>query len=303
MTLKYYLIASEENDYEPWIMKPIALAIFMIIIWSLRILGPTITTFAQSSIDPADLMNRVNLERTQRFIPSLTHDSRLTSAAVAKSNDMIARSYFAHINPDGNYIWPTIETAGYTPYLALGENLAMDFSSASAVVQAWMDSPTHRSNIVNTIFQDQGMGSVFGLFSPGHNSVLITNTFGTLQKPTPPPAIAPASVKPSYTTPINSETPQATEPEIEKKPENISPPLAQKDGLGPRSSIPVSEKALFMPFYRNIIMTLAIIYLLILAVDSFIIYRNKIRRTNRQSSPHALIFALIIIINLFITLY
>lgn len=310
MTLKYYLIASEKNDYEPWIMKPIALAIFMIIIWTLRIFGPAAITFAEGSIDAQDLMNRVNLERTNRFIPALVTDSRLTSTAVAKSNDMIARSYFAHVNPDGNYIWPTIESSGYTPYLTLGENLAMDFATASAVVQAWMDSQTHRDNIVNTKFEDQGMGSVFGLFEPGHNSILITNTFGALLKSVTQPTVAPAATpppEPETQIPPPPIPDPVEEPIVEKvtqEPATPPSPPALDDGIGPRSSsIPVSEKAQFLPFYRNVIMTLAIMYLLILVIDSLIIYRARIRRTNMHSSPHTLVFALIIIVNLFITLY
>src|SRR5690606_36401283 len=104
-------------------------------------------------------------ERTGRFIPALTTNSMLNSAAQSKASDMIARSYFSHVDPDGNYVWPKITAAGYGPYLALGENLAMDFSSASATVEAWMNSPTHRANIVNENFQDQGLASVGGIYA------------------------------------------------------------------------------------------------------------------------------------------
>jgi hypothetical protein len=312
MTLKYLFIASEENDYEPWIMKPTALAVIIIIIWVLRIFGPTAITFAQSSIDANDLMNRINQERVQRFLPALITDARLTRAAVIKSNDMINRSFFAHVNPDGNYIWPTIEAQGYTPYLTLGENLAMDFSTASAVVQAWMSSATHRANIVNTKFEDQGMGSVFGSFTPGHKSILITNAFGTLLNSSPQPAVEPAATsepppQPPYQTPAQATQATTSEavPKVNQSPTPLTRiPLAQDDGVGPRSAtIPVSEQAQFLPFYRNLIMTLTMFYLLILAIDSLIIYGAHIRRTNRSSSPHTLIFALIVIVNLFITLF
>jgi hypothetical protein len=187
MKLKHYLIASEENNYRPWIMTPTALGCFCLAIWGLRVFLPVSDLYAAPTIDPTDLMNRVNQERTNRFIPALATNSKLMAAANLKSNDMIARSYFAHVDPDGKYVWPTIESQGYTPYKTLGENLAMDFTDAASMITAWMNSPTHRENLLNEKFEDQGMASVYGEFEPGHDSILATNLFGTLYKQTPPP--------------------------------------------------------------------------------------------------------------------
>ena len=197
MMLKDYFISSERNDYKPWIISPQALGIFCLVIWSLRFLVPTAVIHAAPGIDPTDLMQRVNLERTQRFIPPLTTHPSLTSAATSKANDMLARSYFAHVDPDGRYVWPRIEAAGFTPYLTVGENLAMDFSSAPDVINAWMNSPTHRANIVNEKFEDQGMASVYGQYEPNHDSAIVVNLFGTLYKSvkaTPPPTATPKPV-------------------------------------------------------------------------------------------------------------
>src|SRR3990167_8683513 len=161
MQLKHYLFASEHNDYKPWILTPSALGVFCLVIWGLRFLLPSLT-IAAPGIDAYDLMSRINSERTQRFIPALNTNSKLITAAGGKAQDMLARSYFAHVDPDGNYVWPRIESAGYKPYLTLGENLAMDFTSASEMVAAWMNSPTHRENIVNAKFEDQGLSTVSG---------------------------------------------------------------------------------------------------------------------------------------------
>lgn len=197
MRLQDYFFASETNDYQPWILKPAALFTFCLIIWGLRLLLPAAFTSAADGIDASDLMNRINQERTNRFLPSLISNSKLTQAATSKSNDMLARSYFAHVDPDGNYVWYRIENAGYQPYLTLGENLAMDFSESKSVVEAWMNSPTHRANIVNEKFQDQGLAAIYGVYEPGHNSILITNLFGALQKKsTPPPPPPPPASKP-----------------------------------------------------------------------------------------------------------
>lgn len=309
MKLKYYLIASEENDYQPFITKPIALAVFILIIWALRLLGPTAVSFAESTIDAGDLMVKINIERTQRFIPALLTDQRLDSAASVKSNDMLARGYFAHQNPENDYVWPTIEKTGYTPYLTLGENLAMDFVSADAVVRAWMNSPTHRENIVNDRFQDQGMASIFGLFEPNHNSILITNLFGTLLNSTPAPAVAKASTPPAPIQPVEPTNKQTeTLAELETVIETIidPSPLHQNQTeilvTGPTTNIPVSEDVQFLNFFRIFISILVAIYALFLIVDSIIIHQAKIQRVNMHASPHTVIFLIIVLTSL-LTLY
>ncbi len=208
MKIKHYLIPSETNNYKPWIIKPTALAAFCIIIWSLRLVIPASFSFAAPGIDATDLMNRINNERTQRFISALNTNSKLITAATGKANDMLARSYFAHVDPDGHYVWPRIEAAGYTPYQTLGENLAMDFTSAESVVAAWMNSPTHRENIVNSNFVDQGLASIYGLFEPNHDSIIVVSLFGKLARtqvvysyPTPAPTPTPTPKPTPYAYP------------------------------------------------------------------------------------------------------
>jgi hypothetical protein len=212
MKLKHYLIASEHNNYRPWIMTPTAVACFCLVVWGMRIFLPVSILVAAPSIDPGDVMSRVNKERSNRFLPTLITNSKLSSAATTKSNDMLARGYFAHVNPDGKYVWPTVEAAGYTPYKTLGENLAMDFTDAATMVSAWMNSPTHRANILNEKFEDQGLASIYGLFEEGHYSILTTNLFGSLIKSTnpPPPAPQPAPVPTPQPTPTPKPAPTPT---------------------------------------------------------------------------------------------
>lgn len=226
MKLKYYLISSENNDYKPWIISPSALALFCLIIWLVRFLVPIGGVSAAGSIDASELMVKINLERTQRFIPSLTANNKLITAASGKAGDMLARSYFAHVDPDGNYVWPRIETAGYTPYLTLGENLAMDFNSAGAVVDAWMNSPTHRANIVNEKFQDQGLASIAGAYEPNHDTIMVVSLFGALYQTTKTPATPPT---PAPTPPKTTITPPPATPTSPSKTPTPSPVLISND--------------------------------------------------------------------------
>jgi hypothetical protein len=216
MKLKHYLIASEHNDYRPWILTPAALGVFCLVIWGLRFFGTTSMTLASASIDANELMNRVNNERTQRFIPALTTNTKLISAASSKASDMLKRSYFAHIDPDGKEVWPRIENAGYKPWITLGENLAMDFDNAPELVAAWMNSPSHRENIVNPKFEDQGLSSIAGSYAPSHDTVMVVSLFGTLVKSNPVPAKTQSSAKSQP-----AQTP-ASLPVIQNPPANTS---------------------------------------------------------------------------------
>ncbi|MBI4363400.1 MAG: CAP domain-containing protein [Candidatus Doudnabacteria bacterium] len=325
MKLKQCLIACEENDYQPWITRASALVVFCVTVWSIRLLIPASFTFASPSIDAADVMERLNNERTQRFIPALITNSKLTFAATIKSNDMLKRSYFAHINPDGAYVWPTIEAAGYAPYLTLGENLAIDFFSASAVVEAWMNSATHRANVLNEKFQDQGLAAIFGNFEPGHDTIAIASLFGTLLKPqvapapspspasaatpkptpaptpTPVPLSAPVQIKPPPPPPPNpAPNPVPTITETKPPPSPIATPESQKEGVVGQNTLPASEETQFIKILRLIFGFFAIIYLFFLALDSIIVYRAKLKRTTMHSSTHALLFFLIALVNIFI---
>jgi|GEM_PF-3059567 len=231
MKLKHYLFPSEYNDYRPWIITPSALAVFCLIIWGLRFSVPAAITFAASGIDAYDLMKKINSERTQRFIPALITNQKLITAATAKGKDMIARSYFAHVDPDGNYVWPRIEATGYQPYLTLGENLAMDFNSADSVISAWMNSPTHRANIVNEKFEDQGLASTAGTFEPQRDTIVVVSLFGTLYKTktvTQAPVTPAPTPRPSETgtaVPAKSSHKKTPTPKPSPTPEPTAPPL------------------------------------------------------------------------------
>jgi hypothetical protein len=178
-----------------------------------------------SDLTVQNIIEAINKERSLRNLSTLNTDNRLSTAAQSKSEDMITRKYFAHVDPDGNYIWPKIVEAGYTPYLQLGENLAIEFYNTESLVSAWMNSPTHRANVLNEQFKDQGMGLFFGNVSNGEYHSSITNTFGSLvvkkTEPKPAPTTPPSdpSTSSGPTAGSGSTTPQpSSSPEIIPKP-------------------------------------------------------------------------------------
>lgn len=320
MKLKDYLIASPENNYEPWITSATAMAMFSVLFFGLRLLIlPSAFTTAAPGIDAVDLMTKVNQERTNRYIPALKINDKLTIAATAKSNDMLSRSYFGHVDPDGKYVWPRVEAAGYKPYLTLGENLAMDFTTSGGVVAGWMNSPGHRANLLNEKFEDQGMAAIYGLYEPNHHSTIVTNLFGTLSKkapaaaataptptsskPAPKPAVKPAS-PPAATSTDQSALPSDSTGEIK-----TTPPATQAPQATNSLPITVADTQRTMPapsgetqlyFALRLIFTIfAGCYVFFLILDSVLIYRAKIKRGNASSSPRALLFILFVLVNVF----
>ncbi|MGH1449691.1 MAG: CAP domain-containing protein [Pseudomonadaceae bacterium] len=88
----------------------------------------------------------------------LTMNPALRCAARVHSKDMADRGFFDHTNPDGEDPFVRMERAGYS-YFTAGENIAAGQSSPAQVMQGWMDSPGHCSNIMNPDFAEIGVGT------------------------------------------------------------------------------------------------------------------------------------------------
>ena len=243
-------LKQNENSKLPFRLKFLYWTLTLLIFWQVL----SLLAFPKAEIQASDLtleniIAAINKERTIRNLSPLNADSRLSAAAQFKSDDMQARHYFSHTDPEGNYIWGKIVEKGYTPYLQLGENLAVEFYSTESLVSAWMNSPTHRANVLNEGFKDQGMGMALGEPAQGQYYSAIANTFGTLlpsKKPERPATLpaktspAPAVTKPS--TPASQ--PAVKQPEIVKSAaaETLPPPSTstpQTEPTQPASQTPV----------------------------------------------------------------
>jgi hypothetical protein len=104
------------------------------------------------------LLSATNTQRSQNGgLQALSLNSKLSSAAQTKANDMVARNYWSHTTPDGKEPWTFVDAAGYL-YQKAGENLAYGFSTPSETVIGWMNSPSHRANILDTTYKEVGFG-------------------------------------------------------------------------------------------------------------------------------------------------
>ncbi len=90
---------------------------------------------------------------------------------------MFENQYFAHDSPSGVKVGDLADTVGYD-FIAIGENLALgNFENDEALVQAWMDSPGHRANILNSRYQEIGVAVLKGTFE-GRTTWLAVQHFG-----------------------------------------------------------------------------------------------------------------------------
>ena len=112
----------------------------------------------------AEVVTLTNDQRVAHGCPALRDDPRLRAAAIAHSVDMRVRDYFAHNTPDGVTPWTRIEAQGYSDPSA--ENIAMGQQTPQSVVDAWMNSPGHRANILNCSSKAIGVGVQFGPNGP-----------------------------------------------------------------------------------------------------------------------------------------
>ncbi|MGW8765639.1 sigma-70 family RNA polymerase sigma factor [Streptomyces sp. NPDC055815] len=103
------------------------------------------------------VISLVNSERAKAGCGPLTEHPLLTKAAQGHSDDMAARDFFDHTNPDGDGPGERITAAGYT-WSSYGENIAKGQTTAAQVMDSWMNSPGHRANILNCDFKEIGVG-------------------------------------------------------------------------------------------------------------------------------------------------
>ncbi|WP_069466558.1 CAP domain-containing protein [Actinacidiphila rubida] len=112
----------------------------------------------------AQILTLVNQQRATAGCKALTASSSLDKLAQNFSDDMAARGFFDHTDPDGHTPWDRAKALGITNLG--GENIARGQSDAEAVMTAWMNSPGHRANILDCDYTTLGVGIHFGPGGP-----------------------------------------------------------------------------------------------------------------------------------------
>ncbi|WP_101295090.1 CAP domain-containing protein [Halegenticoccus soli] len=144
----------------------------------------------------------VNDRRTERGLDPVAFDPELREVARYHSEDMAERGYFAHVSPEGEDLSDRYEKFGYEcrvrvsglKYATGGENIAKNYRGApvatdggveryeteeelaAAIVEGWMNSPSHRENLLQPYWENEGIG-VAVTTEDGRTAVYATQNF------------------------------------------------------------------------------------------------------------------------------
>ncbi len=242
-----------------------------------------------STITPKQVIKLTNDKRAGLGLEPLVFNQSLSEAALAKGQDMFADQYWSHVAPDGLDPWYFIKQAGYSYRLA-GENLARDFANTESMMAAWMASPTHRANIVNSRYDEIGIAVIDGSLD-GYETTLVVQIFGS--------QVA-AGTKPSVVAQKEEASLTVQEPVLQESGEAVK--RSQTDVLA-SVLVPggeIESPPLFTPLQLTKAFFLAVIMLIVgtLSYDILVIGNRRATRLVGKNLAH--IFILLVVMYLII---
>lgn len=199
-TLKTHLLPSPKSCRRATIFTHKWLSVYSIgLVLSQLLLGTAFyssTTFATET--PQSMTKNIiyltNAERHKNELSDLNENQLLDKAAQAKLDDMFKNNYWDHFSPNGKKPWDFITENGYS-YTYAGENLAKGYISSDSTVNAWMNSQSHKDNILSSRYSEIGVAIGTGKID-GKPTTLAVQMFGAPQnapllaeKPASPDAV------------------------------------------------------------------------------------------------------------------
>ena len=284
--LRHLFLPHESNNQRAKLLHPstisLIIGVFILFQFSLNFFSthyPQILGYA-AQISPQEIISLTNQKRQANGAGPLNLDQELSAAAAAKAADMFARNYWAHVSPVGTQPWFFITQSGYS-YRYAGENLARDFSDPQSVVNAWMDSSTHRENLLNNRYSDIGIAVVDGKLG-GHETTLVVQMFGTRISAAPAIGgssstalgVKPAKAAGTLPTPVPTAAPTLNSASLLKT-------------MNPRVSPFDITKALSIGMLA--------VFVIVLLADVIQVWRHKIVRWTSKSFAH-LAFMLVLLL-------
>lgn len=292
----------EGNNFSPHFLSSRILLYFIVALLGLKIISLAVLfnipkNFYFAEVSQSALILETNQNRANLGLGILKESKVLDQAALMKAQDMLRNQYFAHQSPAGVTPWYWFKTLGYN-YKYAGENLAIGFFDSQEVYQAWLDSPTHKANLLNPNYKEIGVAVLNGNFE-GKSTTIVVQLFGnpqvvgaisTVKKPvvTTKPETTPAS------TPV---TTVVTKPVVDEEVlgEAIeSPTLRALDQVKIDSSWRAKIINFALYSQDSMLKTIAFVFLiLILAILMFDTYLN-LDKQNSKSRARVLSFVLIL---------
>lgn len=180
---KHVLVPHKANSYRPHLIRLHGLVAVLVIALLAQVVYGFVTTGRfevlgrEVHISTQELVDDTNQARAQQGLPALEMNETLNQAALLKANDMIAGNYWAHVSPTGVEPWKWFNDVGYK-YSVAGENLAKNYPTAQSTVTAWMNSETHRANILNDAYTEVGFAVVQGPLQGDADTTLVVALYG-----------------------------------------------------------------------------------------------------------------------------
>lgn len=266
---------------------------------SIQKTNPAILGFA-TNITVTDVISQTNEQRVKYGQGTVQYSTLLSKAAEQKARDMFDKNYWAHFGPNGEKPWDFMQRNGYT-YVTAGENLARDFNDSNAVVTAWMNSQTHRDNLLNGSYQDIGVAVVNGTLL-GKETTLVVQMFGrpyrqAAQLPQGPSAnINVNRVEAATSAPkkVDAETTASKAPETSLA-NSPNPPVSYviasqlSQALTPNpgpSAVATLGNSNPRAMFKNVTLALLLFITILLVFDTIIVRRRGVSRIATHSIAH-----------------
>lgn len=234
--VKSLVMPSEENNYKSKFIQSNLLLYLVVLFLILKVTTTAISINFPQNIFFADiakstLENFINQTRQSVGLAPLSENDKLNQAARMKAENMVQNQYFNHTSPSGITPWVWFSKAGYN-YKYAGENLAIGFYESEEVYNAWLNSPSHKANIVNPNYTEVGT-AVLGGFGGG-NTIVVVQEFGS-------PAQAKTVVAKTSSSKSSTSSQTSVQPKTEVKVNTNERVLSQE--VGPQMGSPSGTDA------------------------------------------------------------
>ncbi len=259
----------QHNNFRSKLLHHKIILFLIIFLFSTSFLLSTIRTNlpqvlgVSSDVTIQQLLDETNKKRQENGAGALIINEKLDLAAEAKANNVFTENYWAHNSPSGKTPWFFIKNSGY-PYIYAGENLARGFNNSQEVVNAWMNSPSHRENMLSQRYTDVGFAIKKGKLN-GEETVLIVEILGS--------------------------TTLGGNPNV-----TVLPPSSNKVAglpLPPQLAKPALEGLLFS---KGFVVSVAILFMTVLVIDMIVVEKKRITRFVGHNLDHIFFFGAIVLI-------
>lgn len=260
--------------------------LFNLIIRTVHANFPDVLGYA-TNIQLEQLLAATNTQRVANGLQPLALNQALSNAASKKAADMLTKDYWAHVGPQGETPWDFIISSGYK-YSVAGENLAKNFQDSSGVVQAWMNSPSHRDNMLKPSYREIGFAIVNGTLQ-GEETTLVVQMFGAPASGTVSEAPAKQVAPPKTVVAV----PEPTAAPVANPVEVTETAIVTETGPVAGASTPFTSSIITPRFdivslRQNVTLVFAGILLGIFLVDTYVAFRRRTVRAVGSTVAHVL---------------